>query len=314
MYPSFLTFCKNWDMFSDFLLNYGLIRPWFNVVYQNLLVHVFQQQCCKAQFVGLHRTNDGLHKYGESVKFPNLKHKDHIPLFCDQYAPGLPPVVFDHIRGICCLLSWNICSPLDHSQFGGRRYCCAWNSFWNMFGTGLALDAFLTKSSALWPQGFIPYRIQTFEWNGKMEPIFLDDQIENITQSLTKIMTDVPCLKFQWVLGSRYDFQLQLSLCTVQGGGRGLPRSPSHLHSYGWKWMFLQCRASWKEGPTSQPWIPCMSQHWDHSSWDATWTGFVSISRSKSFQSFRCWSWALKIRPRFLYFHSSGKCADWQRE
>ena len=66
-----------------------------------------------------------------------------------------------------------------------------------MFGTGLALDAFLTKSSALWPQGFIPYRIQTFEWNGKMEPIFLDDQIENITQSLTKIMTEVPCLKFQ---------------------------------------------------------------------------------------------------------------------
>ena len=65
------------------------------------------------------------------------------------------------------------------------------------FGTGLALDAFLTKPSALWPQGFIPYRIQTFEWNGKMEPIFLDDQIENITQSLTKIMTDVPCLKFQ---------------------------------------------------------------------------------------------------------------------
>ena len=64
-------------------------------------------------------------------------------------------------------------------------------------GTGLALNAFLAKPSALWPRGFVPYRIETFEWNGVVEPIFLDDQIENITQSLTKIMTDVPCLKFQ---------------------------------------------------------------------------------------------------------------------
>ena len=64
-------------------------------------------------------------------------------------------------------------------------------------GTGLVLGAFLANQSALWPRAFIPYRIETFEWNGKVEPIFLDDQIENITQSLTKIMTDVPCLKFQ---------------------------------------------------------------------------------------------------------------------
>ena len=64
-------------------------------------------------------------------------------------------------------------------------------------GTGLVLGAFLANQSALWPRAFIPYRIETFEWNGKLEPLFLDDQIENITQSLTKIMTDVPCLKFQ---------------------------------------------------------------------------------------------------------------------
>ena len=64
-------------------------------------------------------------------------------------------------------------------------------------GIGLALNAFLAQPSALWPRGFVPYRIETFEWNGVVEPIFLDDEIENITQSLTKIMTDVPCLKFQ---------------------------------------------------------------------------------------------------------------------
>ena len=58
-------------------------------------------------------------------------------------------------------------------------------------GTGQALDAFLTEPSALWPRGFIPYRIETFEWDGIVEPIFLDDQIENIEN-----MTNVPCLKF----------------------------------------------------------------------------------------------------------------------
>ena len=64
-------------------------------------------------------------------------------------------------------------------------------------GTGQALDAFLTEPIALWPRGFIPYRIETFEWDGIVEPIFLDEQIENITLSHQKIMTDVPCLKFQ---------------------------------------------------------------------------------------------------------------------
>ena len=43
----------------------------------------------------------------------------------------------------------------------------------------------------------IPYRIETFEWDGIVEPIFLDDQIDNITLSQGKIMADVPCLEFQ---------------------------------------------------------------------------------------------------------------------
>ena len=64
-------------------------------------------------------------------------------------------------------------------------------------GTGLTMDAFLLEPSALWPRGFVPYRIETIEHHGKVEPIFLDDQFANITQSLTKIMTDVPCLTFQ---------------------------------------------------------------------------------------------------------------------
>ena len=64
-------------------------------------------------------------------------------------------------------------------------------------GTGLALDAFLIEPTNLWPRGFIPYRIETFEFDGIAEPIFLDDQIENITLAMMKISTNVPCLSFQ---------------------------------------------------------------------------------------------------------------------
>jgi len=48
-----------------------------------------------------------------------------------------------------------------------------------------------------------------------VEPIFLDDQIENITQSLTKIMTDVPCLKF---LEVAENFQGSHLIFTAMGG------------------------------------------------------------------------------------------------
>ena len=60
-------------------------------------------------------------------------------------------------------------------------------------------DAFLADETSLWPNGFIPYRIETFEWEGKIEPIFTDDQISNITLAQGKIMAAVPCLKFMLV-------------------------------------------------------------------------------------------------------------------
>ena len=63
--------------------------------------------------------------------------------------------------------------------------------------TGQVVDAFLNEPTKLWPRGFIPYTFETFEWDGTVEPIFLKEQIDNITMALGKIMTGVPCLKFQ---------------------------------------------------------------------------------------------------------------------
>ena len=66
-------------------------------------------------------------------------------------------------------------------------------------GTGDAAAAFLNKKTDLWPRGFVPYRFETFEWEGSKEPIFLDDQIANVTKALRQISNDVPCIKFKWV-------------------------------------------------------------------------------------------------------------------
>jgi len=65
--------------------------------------------------------------------------------------------------------------------------------------TGQPLAAFLTEPSALWPRGLVSYCIQTFEWEGKVEPIFSAEGVANITQALGQIMRDVPCIKFREV-------------------------------------------------------------------------------------------------------------------
>ena len=69
--------------------------------------------------------------------------------------------------------------------------------------SGKALDAFLTEETSLWPRGYVPYRIDTFEWEGIVEPIFLDDQIANVTKALRQISKDVPCIKFKWVTSKK---------------------------------------------------------------------------------------------------------------
>lgn len=63
-------------------------------------------------------------------------------------------------------------------------------------GTGLAPEAFIKERTHLWPQGLVHYRYETFEWDGLVEPVFSDSQLENITQARNQIMIDVPCIKF----------------------------------------------------------------------------------------------------------------------
>ena len=64
-------------------------------------------------------------------------------------------------------------------------------------GTGEELSAFLREPSLLWPNGFVFYWIETEEWNGKVEPLFDDEGVNNITQAINKIMEAVPCIKFK---------------------------------------------------------------------------------------------------------------------
>ena len=60
-----------------------------------------------------------------------------------------------------------------------------------------ALNSFLKAKTALWPKGRIPFHIDEDEWDGNVKPVFLDSQIENITQALRKIETGVPCIDFE---------------------------------------------------------------------------------------------------------------------
>ena len=57
--------------------------------------------------------------------------------------------------------------------------------------------AYLKDTSGLWPGANVPWRIETFEWDGIVEPIFLDEQIENITRAVQHIQNVVPCFIFR---------------------------------------------------------------------------------------------------------------------
>ena len=64
-------------------------------------------------------------------------------------------------------------------------------------GSGESQNAFITETKRLWPRGVVYYRIETDEWGGVKEPIFLDEQVDNITKALGQIENDVPCIDFR---------------------------------------------------------------------------------------------------------------------
>ena len=67
---------------------------------------------------------------------------------------------------------------------------------------GVVQEAFLASNTQLWPRGLVSYRFETFEWEGRVEPVFLDSQMVNITTALDQIMQGVPCIKFRSVIGA----------------------------------------------------------------------------------------------------------------
>ena len=64
-------------------------------------------------------------------------------------------------------------------------------------GSGTVQNAFRTNQDSRWPKGIVPFRIATDEWGGLVEPVFLETQIDNITQAHNKIMDGVPCIEFR---------------------------------------------------------------------------------------------------------------------
>ena len=77
---------------------------------------------------------------------------------------------------------------------------------------GSGMGAIRMSQSSLWPEGVVPYTIATalfFTGTGRggsqerpgslFQPVFLESQIENITQALRKIENDLPCIKFRRV-------------------------------------------------------------------------------------------------------------------
>ena len=63
--------------------------------------------------------------------------------------------------------------------------------------TGEDLSAFLKNPSALWPSAIVNYRLGEDEWDGVYYPLFMADQVKNITEAHKRIMEAVPCIRFR---------------------------------------------------------------------------------------------------------------------
>ena len=73
----------------------------------------------------------------------------------------------------------------------------------NPLGSGEGLNSFVTATARLWPRGIVYYRIETDEWEGVAEPVFLDEQVATIKQALRQIERGVPCIDFRSVTFER---------------------------------------------------------------------------------------------------------------
>ena len=64
-------------------------------------------------------------------------------------------------------------------------------------GSTQLLDSFIKAKKNHWPKGRVRYHIERDSWEGIEEPVFTDDQIQNITEALDKISRGVSCVGFE---------------------------------------------------------------------------------------------------------------------
>ena len=59
-------------------------------------------------------------------------------------------------------------------------------------------QSFLKNASALWSEGWVPYKFEKMELNGgSFEQIFRDEDMKLITEVLLEISQAVPCIEFR---------------------------------------------------------------------------------------------------------------------
>ena len=144
------------------------------------------------------------------------------------------------------------------------------------------------------------YQIATDEWNGVVKPVFLDTQIDNITQAIQKIENGAPGIEFRWV---KIHSQLQFGKVTT------LERWMEATQSSIWSsqvWLSRHMAASprGRQGSSCQSWVGWMPYHRQNSTWNTPRPWFEIPSCAFLFikvPRMSTWDWTEMVLSRYFF-------------